>query len=140
MTPDAAPGEPTNGVMSKTWTAQLQVPNEDYADSIFSSWSGGFNDKPYFPTISGVGGQIARETQYQALAAIIASLLGIIAYVWIRFQNVAFGLAAVVALIHDVMIVLGAIAISHYVAAYLGIFKIEEFKICLLYTSPSPRD
>lgn len=131
MTPDAAPGEPTNGVMSKTWTARMQVPDEDYSESILSSWSGNYNNKPYFPTISGVGGQIAKETQYQALAAIIASLLGIIAYVWIRFQNVAFGLAAVVALIHDVLIVLGAIAISHFVAGYLGFIGIEKFKISL---------
>ena len=130
-TPDAEPGESTNGVMSKTWTAEMRVPNKDSASSILNNWAGNYNDKPYFPTLSGVGGQIARETQFQALAAIIASLLGIIAYVWIRFQNVAFGLAAVVALIHDVLIVLGAIAISHFVAGYLGFIKIEEFKISL---------
>ena len=130
-TPDAEPGAPTNGVMSKTWTVEMDVPNEDSASKILNNWAGNYNNKPYFPTLSGVGGQIARETQFQALAAIIASLLGIIAYVWIRFQNVAFGLAAVVALIHDVLIVLGAIAISHFVADYLGFIGIEKFKISL---------
>ena len=87
--------------------------------------------KAYFPVAGGVGGQIASQTQWQAIMAIIASLLGIIAYVWIRFQNVAFGLAAVVALIHDVLIVLGAIALSHYVAGALGFILIEDFKISL---------
>jgi len=81
--------------------------------------------------ISGVGGQIARDTQLQALVAIIASFIGIIAYVWIRFQNVAFGLAGVVALVHDVLVVVGAIALSHYVSDFLGFLLIENFRISL---------
>ena len=123
--------ENLNSVMSKNWTVKLDLSNPEDAEQIFGDFSANYNSKPYFPTISAVGGQIARDTQIQALVAIIASLLGIIAYVWIRFQNVAFGLAAVVALVHDVMIVLGAIAISHYVAGALGFLLIENFKISL---------
>jgi SecD/SecF fusion protein len=44
---------------------------------------------------------------------------------------VAFGLAAVVALIHDVLVMLGGIALSYYVAPYLGFLGIEPFKINL---------
>lgn len=113
------------------WTVTLEVGNEAEADQILAVWAEKFNQEPYFPTASKVGGQIAKETQFQALAAIMASLLGIIAYVWIRFQNVAFGLSAVIALVHDVLIVLGAIAISHWVAGGLGFLKIVEFKISL---------
>ncbi len=113
------------------WVVTLNVTDEADADQILDAWAANFNQMPYFPTASKVGGQIARKTQYQALAAIIASLLGIIAYVWIRFQNVAFGLAAVIALIHDVLIVLGALAISHWLASTLGFLGITEFKISL---------
>jgi SecD/SecF fusion protein len=113
------------------WVVTMNVTKEADADEIINAWAANFNQRPYFPTSSKVGGQIAKKTQYQALAAIIASLLGIIAYVWIRFQNVAFGLAAVVALIHDVAIVLGAIAISHWLAGALGFLGITEFKISL---------
>ena len=116
--------------MSKKWKVDLNLPATDTAN-VFSKFEENYNSRPYFPTISAVGGQIARDTQIQALVAIIASLIGIIAYVWIRFQNVAFGLAAVVALIHDVLIVLGAIAVSHYVAGALGFLLIENFKISL---------
>ena len=129
--PDGANDGSYNSVMSKDWTVKLNISNADDASQIFDNFSKSYNSKPYFPTISAVGGQIAKATQIQALVAIIASLLGIIAYVWIRFQNVAFGLAAVVALIHDVLIVLGAIAISHYVAGALGFLLIENFKISL---------
>jgi SecD/SecF fusion protein len=44
---------------------------------------------------------------------------------------VIYGLAAVVALIHDVMIVLGAIALSYWLAGVLGFLQIQEFKISL---------
>ena len=42
-----------------------------------------------------------------------------------------FGVAAVVALVHDVLITIGAIAISAYVANALGFLLIDEFKINL---------
>ncbi len=117
---------------SDKWTVTMNVTQEADADEIIAAWQESFNQKPYFPTSSKVGGQIAKKTQFQALAAIIASLLGIIAYVWIRFQNVAFGLAAVAALIHDVLIVLGAIALSHWMAGTLGgLLGLSQFKISL---------
>ena len=58
----------------------------------------------------------------------------IILYLWIRFQGVAFGLAAVIALIHDVLVMLGAIAFSYYLAPVPGlsaVTMIEPFKINL---------
>lgn len=123
--------ENQNKVMSKQWVITIKSNNKKQIDVMFLNWSTEFNSAPYFPTISAVGGQIAKDTQLQALAAIIASLLGIITYVWIRFQNVAFGLAAVVALLHDVLIVLGFIAVSHYVSGALGFILIDNFKISL---------
>jgi SecD/SecF fusion protein len=52
-------------------------------------------------------------------------LLGIVAYVWFRFQRVAWGLAAVAALAHDALVMLTAIALSYWFATSL------EFKISL---------
>ena len=75
---------------------------------------------------------MATETQYWAVVALVASWGLIILYLWIRFQAVAFGLAAVIALIHDVLVMLGAIALSYYVPDWLGkITMIEPFKINL---------
>lgn len=132
VTPDRIDDQGTaETTRSTNWTVEMQVANKEDAQRILNNWSSEFNEKPYFPVSGGVGGQIAKETQFQALAAVLASLLGIIAYVWIRFQNIAFGLAAVVALVHDVLIVLGAIALSHYVAGALGFMLIVNFKISL---------
>jgi SecD/SecF fusion protein len=78
-----------------------------------------------FDRVETFGGAVAKETRTTAAIAIVGSWLVIIAYLWFRFQSVAFGLAAVVALVHDVLIALGAVAISPYkidlpmVAAFL---------------------
>ena len=116
----------------RQWKVTLtQLIRKGDAETVLNAYQTELSSEPYLPTVSGVGGQIAGRTQWQALAAIFASLIGIIAYVWIRFQNVAFGLAAVVALIHDVLVVLGAIAVSVFVADYLGFMLIDNFKISL---------
>ncbi|MEE3372805.1 MAG: protein translocase subunit SecF, partial [Planctomycetota bacterium] len=90
-----------------------------------------FSEEPIWLSSSTIGGRVAGDMQATAVAALIASLMGIIGYLWIRFQRVIYGLAAVVALLHDVLITLGAIALSAYVADYLGWLMIEEFKISL---------
>jgi SecD/SecF fusion protein len=67
-----------------------------------------------------------------AILAMLASLVAIVAYIWFRFQRITFGLAAVVALVHDVLIVLGMVALASFASdqgfTWLGL---EEFKINL---------
>jgi len=113
------------------WTISMMVSRPEDADKILTEWQREFNQTTFFPTTSKVGSQIASEARWRALGAVLASLLGVILYIWIRFQNVAFGLAAVIALVHDVLVVLGAIAISHWLAGTLSILGIIEFKISL---------
>ena len=49
-------------------------------------------------------------------------MLGIVLYVWFRFQNVVFGFASVIALLHDVAITVVALAVS----GYLKIDRVEK--------------
>ena len=116
---------------AKVWRVTMETRNPDDCKAIIEAWASEFVTRPYFPTNSDVGGQVAQIAQYQALAALIASCIGMIIYIWIRFQNVAFGVAAVLALVHDVLITLGFIAWTHYLADYLGFFMIDKFKINL---------
>ena len=126
--PDTDPGESSAGTVSKDWTVEMQKIAPENADDILSKWSADFNGQPYFPMASKVGGQIAKNMQSQALTAAIVGLLLIIGYVWFRFQNLAFGLAAVIALLHDVAVVLGVLAITHYLP---NLLLLENFKISL---------
>ncbi len=67
---------------------------------------------PVLNEVNTFSSAVAGETQRTALLAILASLLAIIAYIWFRFEQIAFGLAAVAALVHDVTIVLGLVALA----------------------------
>ncbi len=96
----------------KIWDVTVVVlENESGAQQIFEEIQADFAEEPYFRSLSGVGGQIASESQVDAFVALFASLVGIVLYIWIRFQKVVYGLAAVVALGHDVFGVLCALSI-----------------------------
>ena len=80
------------------------------------------------------GGTVASETRTLALIATVASWVIIIVYLWWRFQSFVYGLAAVLAVVHDVLITLGAIAISYWLARVPIIstmFMLDQFKIDL---------
>ncbi len=66
-------------------------------------------------------------------SALLLSLLLILAYVWFRFKEVTFGVASILALIHDVLITLVRLALSPWLAEQLGlsVLLIEPFKINL---------
>jgi SecD/SecF fusion protein len=88
-------------------------------------------ETPVYLSANSIGGKVAGNTKITALYALLASLLMIVLYVWVRFQNVAFGLAAVVALIHDVLVAVACLALSTYVSRYLGWALVDDFKISL---------
>jgi SecD/SecF fusion protein len=86
---------------------------------------------PVYLSANSIGGKVAGNTKITALWALLVSLAAIVLYVWLRFQNVAFGLAAVVALIHDVLVAVACLAMSHYVSPFLGWALVDDFKISL---------
>ena len=88
-------------------------------------------ETPVYLSANTIGGKVAGNTKVTALYALLASLVMIVLYVWVRFQNVAFGLAAVIALIHDVLVAVGCLALSTFVAPFLGWALVDDFKISL---------
>ncbi len=88
--------------------------------------------KPQILSSSKVGATVANDIRDSALEAILASLAAIFAYIWLRFRKWQFSLGAVLALAHDVLIVIASTAIARalgfsveidqvYVAAILTI-------------------
>jgi SecD/SecF fusion protein len=86
---------------------------------------------PVYLSANTIGGKVAGNTQVTAVYALLASLAMIVLYVWVRFQNVAFGLAAVVALAHDVLVAVACLALSKFLAPYFGWALVDDFKISL---------
>jgi len=58
-----------------------------------------------------VGPSVGADLQRKAMLAIAFSLLGMLIYIWIRFQ-LPYAIGAVVALFHDVLITLTALAVT----------------------------
>lgn len=58
-----------------------------------------------------VGPKIGEELKSDAISAIVVSILLIIMYIWLRFKRIQYGVAAVIALVHDVMITLGVFSL-----------------------------
>ena len=101
------------------------------ADKVMEEIKQSLGSDPVWISSSSVGGRVAGDMIGRALGALFASLLCIIGYIWFRFQRVIYGLAAVAALLHDVLITLGAIAVSYWLADVLGFLLIDPFKISL---------
>ncbi len=59
-----------------------------------------------------VGPQVGRDLQLQAIYAVIAGLVGILLYIAVRF-DLKGGVAAVIAVFHDLIVCLGAISITN---------------------------
>ncbi len=117
-----------------SWSVKLALP-EDASREVINNLEATANSKPIFPLANKIGGRVAGDMTTKAIAAILISLIGIIAYIWIRFQHVMYGVAAVVALVHDVLITLGMIALSAWVVSSIpGLadsLMIEKFQISL---------
>lgn len=58
-----------------------------------------------------VGPKVGKELRQKGMLAVFWSLLGMLAYIWFRFE-LRFGVGAVIALIHDVVITLGALSLT----------------------------
>ena len=58
-----------------------------------------------------VGPAVGKDLQKKAQLAIVFSILGMLAYIWMRFQ-LPYGIGAVVAIFHDVLITLTALAVT----------------------------
>ena len=80
-----------------SWDVKLALPEAE-AREVLDSLQATINDQPIFPLSNKIGSRVAGNMTTAAIAAVVASLLGIVAYIWFRFQGVIYGLAAVVAL------------------------------------------
>jgi preprotein translocase subunit SecF len=58
-----------------------------------------------------VGPQVGADLRKKALYAVVWSIVGMLAYIAIRFRSLPFGVGAVVALIHDTLITVGLLAL-----------------------------
>lgn len=61
-----------------------------------------------------IGGKVGKELTNSAIKAVALAIICILVYIRIRFRDFAWGLAACVAILHDVLFCLGSIAAFRY--------------------------
>jgi preprotein translocase subunit SecF len=63
-----------------------------------------------FPSVESVGPKVSGELIWKAIASMVAASLGIMVYIWLRFEW-QYALGGVLALIHDIFITIGVFAL-----------------------------
>ncbi|TAJ87148.1 protein translocase subunit SecF [bacterium] len=63
--------------------------------------------------IESVGPKVGQELRQRGTWSVIAATVMMGVYIWFRFE-LRFGLGAVIALIHDVLVTIGALMLAHY--------------------------
>jgi len=63
--------------------------------------------------VENVGPQVGRELRKQGFLAVLLSLLAMLVYIWFRFE-LRFGIGAIMATLHDIMVTLGLFTLLHF--------------------------
>jgi SecD/SecF fusion protein len=109
------------------WTANV-------ADKVWELVKDGVNHEGRLQKVNTFGPQVAGDNQQAAFFALILSSVVIMVYIWLRFGNLKYGTATVLAMIHDVALVVGAVGLSHYVAKLPWLataLMVEPFRVNL---------
>jgi preprotein translocase subunit SecF len=88
--------------------SSLEAGQKQVLDALHASYA-----NPIVPSgtkVDVVGPTVGHQLEKQALLATLYSLLGMLVYLWFRFQLI-YGVAAVVAVFHDTLITVGAFAL-----------------------------
>jgi len=87
------------------------VPTEGAIGAIATALEAKFGKIAEQASLSSIGAVVSADLINQAVILILVGSLGILVWVWLRFRDIRFGVTALVALLHDVIVVLGIFAI-----------------------------
>jgi preprotein translocase SecF subunit len=100
-------------------TGNTQLPTEGKGGEMVKALQDRFGPIAEQASLTTIGPVVSADLINQALVLILVGSLGILLWITYRFQDVKFGVTALVALVHDVIVVVG-------IFAMLGtIFRIE---------------
>ncbi|MEE2860720.1 MAG: protein translocase subunit SecF [Paracoccus sp. (in: a-proteobacteria)] len=97
--------------------AQVRISAQDGAEAVtpdtiaaVESALQGVDPSITFPSVESVGPKVSGELVQTAIYAVLASLVAISIYIWLRFEW-QFAMGAIVSLVHDVLITMGVFAL-----------------------------
>jgi SecD/SecF fusion protein len=89
------------------------------------------------PQSASVGPQVVQQLRDDAVLAIILSLFAVVMYIRFRFTEYSYGFAAVLALLHDVLVTLGFLALAiktQLINAQVSLVMIAAFLTIIGYS------
>ena len=96
----------SNQVIIKTRTLNVEE-REQFADTMTTNFGVDANSI----TAETISATVSSEMQADAIKAILVSTILMLLYIWFRFKDIRFGASSVIALVHDVLVVLAFYAI-----------------------------
>ncbi len=111
---------------AKNWRQNLAEPEVALAEAALETGKSLQKVTRFSPSV-------AQQSKTRALAAMMLALAVIVGYIWLRFGSMTFGLCAIAALVHDVAICVGLVALSHFIHdTFIGrALAITDFRIDL---------
>ncbi len=97
----------TNQVIIKTVTLSL-----DQREALNQAMVKEFDVDEALITAENISSTVSNEMREDAVVAVIISTICMLLYIWFRFKDIRFAASAILALLHDVLIVIGFYAIA----------------------------
>jgi len=123
-----APGNFPYSDGASTWTAQLAAP-------IWSAVVDSVNSESQLQSVRSIDPSVASNVQEMAIWALVLSVAVIMVYVWLRFGNLKYGTATVLAMAHDTLLAVGSVGLAHYIWQWMpsvaNVLLIEPFRVNL---------
>jgi len=111
--PSGSPGPSASPAPSATPIAgaTTQVPTDGEMGRIATALQAALGPISDQASLSSIGAVVSSDLINQAIVLILVGSLGILGWITLRFRDVKFGVTALVALLHDVIVVIGVFAI-----------------------------
>jgi SecD/SecF fusion protein len=114
----------------------IESTDENASDSVETILGNGFRSMGLenfeILNASKVGATVADDIKSSGVWSVLFSLIGIFIYIFIRFKRWQYGLAAVITLFHDVLIILSIFSIFQYIMPFS--LEIDQSFIAALLT------
>jgi SecD/SecF fusion protein len=88
---------------------------KNYAELEWRLVSTALSQQASLEQVSSISPSVARDLAEQAVFAVLLSLVGMLAYIWIRFGSLLYSIATVVGVVFNVAVCLGFLALTKFV-------------------------
>lgn len=99
----------TNEVIIKTKTLSV-----DQRQALDDALVENFGVEPEKITAESISGAVSAEMKQDAVIAVIIATICMLGYIWLRFKDIKFAASAVLALVHDVLVVITFYAVAKW--------------------------